>query len=270
MPELSHAAHAADLDTPDVTQCFVDAWSYISGQYPDAILAQVGPVAVTLSQTICPFFNMITISGRTNDEAALRQAIATARGYAERCPHDAMLLVSPDWLPERGAEILAHEGLSYSMSMWGMATDGLAPPRRDEPALEYRIADDAASSLDLGRVNADAYGMPHEIFAVTGNLHEWSGTQFGVVGYGEGRAVAAAQAYLLKDCIYIAMVATLPDLHGKGFGEATMRRAIAAAQDAVGHKRLWLHATASGRPLYRSMGFDDGAQLDLYSFGGHA
>ena len=66
------------------------------------------------------------------------------------------------------------------------------------------------------------------------------------------------------------MVATLPDLHGKGFGEATMRRAIAAAQDAVGHKRLWLHATASGRPLYRSMGFDDGAQLDLHSFGGHA
>ena len=52
MPEVSRAARAADLDTPNVAQCFVDAWSYISGQYPDAILAQVGPVAVTLSQTI--------------------------------------------------------------------------------------------------------------------------------------------------------------------------------------------------------------------------
>ena len=257
---------ATGLDTPDVAECFVDAWSYISDQYPDAILAQVGPVAVTLSQTICPFFNMITINGPTEDKAALRQAVATARGYAERCPYDAMLLLSPDWLPEGAGDILANEGLSYSMSMWGMATDRLALPRRDEPALEYRIADDEASSLELGRVNADAYGMPHEIFAVTGNLHDWSGTQFGVVGYDADRAVAAAQAYLLKDRIYIAMVATLPGLHGQGYGEATMRRAIAAAQNAVGEKRLWLHATASGRPLYRSMGFDEGAQMDLYGF----
>lgn len=260
---------ATDLDTPDVAQCFVEAWRYIGGQYPDAILAQVGPVAVTLSQTICPFFNIITISAPTKDEAGLRQAIATARGYAERCPHDAMLLLSPDWLPDRGDEILADEGLAYNMGMWGMATDRLAPPRRDQPALEYRIVDDEASSLDLGRVNADAYGMAHEIFAVTGNLHGWSGTQFGVVGYDGGRAVAAAQAYLLKDRIYIAMVATLPGLHGKGFGEATMRHAIAAAQNAAGEKRLWLHATASGRPLYRSMGFADGAQMDLFSFGSH-
>jgi len=257
---------AGNLHTGDVARCFVDAWRYIGGQYPGHLLAQVGPVAVTLSQTNCPFFNMITINGPTQDEAALRQAISTARGYADRCPHDAMLLLSPDWLPERGAGILADEGLAYSMSMWGMAADGLAPPRRDEPALEYRIAADEATALDVGRVNADAYGMPHEAFAVTGNLHLWTGTQVAVVGYEDGRAVTAAQAYLLGDRIYIAMVATLPSLHGKGYGEAAMRRAIGAVQDAAGEKRLWLHATEMGRPLYRAMGFADGAQMDLYGF----
>lgn len=261
---------ASDLDTADVARCFVDAWRYIGAQYPGHVLAQVGPVAVTLSQTNCPFFNMITISDPTGDEAALRRAAATARGYAERCPHDAMLLLSPDWVPEGAADILADEGLTYSMSMWGMAADRLAPPRRDEPALEYRIAIDEATALDLGRVNADAYGMPHETFAVTGNLHRWPGTQFGVVGYADGCAVTAAQAYLLGDRIYIAMVATLPGLHGKGYGEAAMRRAIGAVQAAAGEKRLWLHATAMGRPLYRAMGFDDGAQMDLYNFGSPA
>lgn len=261
---------AIDLDTASVAQCFVDAWRYIGGQYPDAVLAQVGPVAVTLSQTVCPFFNMIAISGPTEDPAALRQALATARGYAERCPHDAMLLLSPDWLPDGAADILAKEGLTYSMSMWGMAADGLTPPRRDEPALEYRIAADEATALDVGRVNADAYGMPHEIFAVTGNLHLWSGTQFAVVGYQDGRAVTSAQAYLLGDRIYIAMVATLPGLHGRGYGEAAMRRAIGAAQQAVGERPLWLHATAMGQPLYQSMGFADGAQMDLYGFGSRA
>jgi GNAT superfamily N-acetyltransferase len=257
---------AGNLDTASVARCFVDAWRYIGGQYPGHVLAQVGSVAVTLSQTNCAFFNMITISGPTANEAALRQAITTARGYAEACPHDAMLLLSPDWLPEGGATILAAQGMAFSMSMWGMAADGLATPRRDEPALEFRIATDEATSLDVGRVNADAYGMPREMFAVSGNLHRWSGTQVAVVGYDEGRAVTAAQAYLLGHRIYIAMVATLPGLHGKGFGEAAMRRAIMAVQNAAGHKRLWLHATEMGRPLYRAMGFTDGAQMDLYTF----
>lgn len=260
-------SNASDLDTADVAQCFVDAWRYIGAQYPSHVLAQVGPVAVTLSQTNCPFFNMITISGPTQNVAALRQAITTARGYADGCPHDAMLLLSPDWLPERGTEILSDEGLAYSMSMWGMAADRLARPRRDEPVLEYRIARDEATALDLGRVNAEAYGMPHETFAVTGSVCRWAGTQFGVVGYEQGRAVTAAQAYLIGDRIYIAMVATLPGLHGQGYGEAAMRRAIGAVQVAVGEKRLWLHATEAGRPLYRAMGFDDGARMDLYSFG---
>lgn len=266
MSEGSSAAITAELDTTAVARCFVDAWRYIGGQYPNPILAQVGPVAVTLSQTNCPFFNMITINGATADQAALRRAIATARGYAGRCPHDAMVLLSPDWLPEGAGDVLVEEGLSFSMSMWGMAADRLAPLRRDEPALEYRIARDEVTALDLGRVNADAYGMTHEIFAVTGNLHHWSGAQVGVVGYADGRAVTSAHAYLLGERIYIAMVATLPSHHGKGYGEAAMRRAIAAAQEAVGEKRLWLHATEMGRPLYRSMGFDDGARLDLYAF----
>jgi len=256
-----------DLDTAHVAQCFVDAWTYIGRQYPDAVAAKAGSVAVTLSNTNCPFFNMITINGPMRDESMLQQAVVSARDYAESCPHDAMLLLSPDWLPAGAEEILAREGLAYSMSMWGMAADKLAPPRREEPALEFRIARDEKTALDMGWVNADAYAMPHEAFAVTGNLHQWTGIQVGVVGYQGGCAVTAAQAYLLGERIYVAMVATLPGLHGMGYGEAAMRRAIVAVQDLVGEKRLWLHATVMGRPLYRAMGFEDGAQMDLYSFG---
>jgi ribosomal protein S18 acetylase RimI-like enzyme len=67
--------------------------------------------------------------------------------------------------------------------------------------------------------------------------------------------------------IYIAMVATLPDLHGRGYAEAAMRRAIAEAQAAGGSRRIWLHATATGRPVYNAMGFADGAELAIYTFG---
>lgn len=263
-----HLTHP-DLDTAGVAQCFVDAWRYMVAHYPGHIVAQVGPVAVALSQTVCPFFNMITIDEPTEDAAALSRAIATARGYAEACPYDAMLLFAPDWMPAGASAVLTGEGVAFSMSMWGMATDVLAAPRRAAPALDFRIADDEATAFDLGRVNADAYGMPHELFAVTGRIPAWDGTQFGVVGYLDGAAVTAAQAFLLGSRIYIAMVATLPGHHGKGYGEAAMRRAIAAVQAVAGERRLWLHATEMGRPLYRAMGFADGARMDLYGLGGH-
>ena len=255
-----------DLDTINATRVFVDAWRYMAAQYPGHILAQIGPVEVMLSQTDCAFFNMLAINGPTRDEAALRQAVATARGYADQCPHGTMLLLPPAFLAENAGTVLADHGAAFSMSLWGMATGTLAPPRRAEPALEFRLARDEATALDLGWVNADAYGMPRDALAVTGRIPKWSGTQVGVVGYADGKPVTAAQAYLLGDCIYVAMVATLPDGHGKGYGEAAMRRAIGAVQDIAGEKRLWLHATEMGRPLYRSMGFEVGERMDLYGF----
>lgn len=258
---------AADLDTAGTAGCFVDAWRYMVAHYPDNVVAQVGPVAVTLARTDCPFFNIVTLRAAITDVAALRQALATARSYAAACPHSSLLLLAPDWLPDGAAELLADEGIAYSMSLVGMATDRLAAPRRVEPALVFRIASDEATALALGRVNADAYGMPPELFAITGRIPHWTGIQAGVVGYLDDQPVTAAQAYLLGERIYIAMVATLPGHHGKGYGEAAMRRAIGAVQESAGEKRLWLHATDLGRPLYRAMGFADGARMDLYGLG---
>ncbi|CAN5207178.1 hypothetical protein BH11PSE5_BH11PSE5_22110 [soil metagenome] len=272
--DVAYVAHDAgvgaidtvDLGTAETARCFVDAWRYMVAHYPGHVVAQVGPVAVTLSQTNCPFFNLITIDAPTENAAALHQALTTARGYAEGCPHATMLLLSPDWLPKGASDVLTAQGVAFSMSLTGMATDALAAPRRADPKLDFRLTSDEATALDLGRVNADAYGMPHELFAITGRIPHWTGTQVGAVGYIDGQPVTAAQAYVLGERIYIAMVATHPRHHGKGYGEEAMRRAIAAVQEVAGHKRLWLHASDMGRPLYRAMGFADGARLDLYGF----
>jgi hypothetical protein len=48
-----------------------------------------------------------------------------------------------------------------------------------------------------------------------------------------------------------------------------MRKAIEYAQGAGGERRLWLHASDMGRPLYASMGFESGAALPLFAFGEH-
>ena len=148
------------------------------------------------------------------------------------------------------------------MTVTGMAADTLAPARRAAPPLDYRLAGDPAVARDLGFINAMAYGVdasPAPAY-LTGAV---GGRRLGVVGYAGGRAVSATAAFVVHETIYIACVATLPEAYGQGYAEAVMRHAIALAQAAAGPRRIWLHATEMGAPLYRSIGFETGAALPL-------
>lgn len=253
--------------TTDVVSTFVDAWDYMTGQYPGHVHSSQPALAVALSQTNCSFLNVITIDQPLADAPALDTALAAAAQARAQCPHDALLLVCPEWLPEGASDLLAARGLSFFMKMWGMSADQLLPPRRPAPALDFRLITDEAAGLDLGIINAAAYDIPPETMAVTGAIAGWSGQAYGIVGYENGRAATSTLSFVTGDMIYIAMVATLPGLHGRGYAEAAMRRAIAEAQDAAGERRLWLHATEMGRPVYKAMGFDEGALLELHGFG---
>ena len=47
-----------------------------------------------------------------------------------------------------------------------------------------------------------------------------------------------------------------------------MREAIRKAIAAFGARRLWLHATDMGRPVYAAMGFETGSTLLAYTLSG--
>lgn len=253
--------------TADVVSTFVDAWGYMTGQYPGHVHSNDAALAVTLSQTNCAFLNVLSVDQPVADAAVLESVLAKAVQARAQCPHGALLMVCPEWLPDGAADMLAAHGLSFFMKMWGMSADRLLPPRRPAPVLDFRLVTDEGTGLDLGIINAAAYDSAPETMAVTGAISDWSGQAYGIVGYEDGRAVTSTLSFVTGDMIYIAMVATLPGLHGRGYAEAAMRRAIAEAQDAAGERRLWLHATEMGRPVYRAMGFAEGALLELYGFG---
>ncbi len=53
---------------------------------------------------------------------------------------------------------------------------------------------------------------------------------------------------------YIANIYTLPDWRGRGIA-TTLTRAILDAARATGLPRVWLRASALGRPVYERLGF---------------
>jgi GNAT superfamily N-acetyltransferase len=61
---------------------------------------------------------------------------------------------------------------------------------------------------------------------------------------------------------YILNVYTRPEARRMGLARALMERVVAQAR-AAGVRRIWLRASAEGRPLYESMGFRTGDYLQL-------
>lgn len=254
-----HAPRAAD----EAVGTFVDAWTFMTSRFPGHRIIAKSGVATTFANVPLPFLNISTLDRSLVEPTALQDALCEARSRAEDCEHASMLALSGDWAPRDWQDLAAESGWVQSMALIAMAADWLLPPRRSEARLDFRPIDTPAAARDLGLVNALAYAMPPEAFDCLGEMALWRDGGFGIVGYDDGRPVTGAAAFAVGDAIYVAMVASAPGTHGRGYAEAAMRRVIGQAEHAVGGRRIWLHATELGDPLYRSMGFGGGAAIAL-------
>lgn len=254
-----HAAPTAD----DAVGSFVDAWALMTSRFPGHRIVAERGVATTFANVPLPFLNISTLDRPLMEPAAFRDAICEARARAEDCEHSSMLALSGDWAPRDWQDLAAENAWLQSMALIAMAADRLLPPRRVEASLDFRPIETPATARDLGLVNALAYEMPTEAFDCLVEMALWRDGGFGIVGYDDGRPVTCAAAFTVGDMIYVAMVASAPGTQGRGYAEAAMRHVIARAEGTVGARRIRLHATEMGQPLYRSMGFGGERSLAL-------
>ena len=260
---MATLTNSTEVTAADSVRMLIDAWAQMTSRFRGSSFAGGGGVASTYANRPLSFFNLSTLDQPLVTAAHFRSALALARARAADCPHPSLLAQCDDWSPPDWEDLAAEEGWLRSMTLIGMATDQLRPGRRAEPGLDYRLIDDPGAGLQLGLVNALAYAMAPASFDCMSEMSLWGEGAFGVVGYDVGRPVTAAATFLVRDVIYVAMVASVPGLQGRGYGEAAMRRAIAHAQCAVGDRTIWLHASEAGAPLYREMGFGDGPALTM-------
>lgn len=216
-----------------------------------------------------PICNLMFFDTAVTDEADLVARIHATFTCVERLQHGWLLLVSPGMLPsglrERAPEVFAKHGLSHATQMTGMVADSLVPPQREPPNVRYARVGDEHTRRAVGTINADAYGIPSEwgIDAVD-HASMWPNSVFGYVAIVDGKPVSTATVICLESCHYVGLVATLPDYQRQRYGEAVMRHAIEQASLAQGPKRVVLHATEEGKPLYARMGFRDVASFNAY------
>ena len=252
----------------ETVKTFIDAWKLMTGRFLGSDCRHARGVTSTFANVPLANLNFSFQARPALDAADLRRMLQTMQQRAGACPHPSFIVLCQDWMPPDWPAIVADEGFTFSLDTVAMAAETLSPLRRPLPELEYRRVSDLETARELATVNAMAYavyGMPVAMWDCMGTMRLWHPESYGYVGYVDGKAVSSAAVFPIDGAMYIAWVATVPEMHGRGYGEAVLRQAIEKAQAAMGKQRLVLHASVMGEPLYRSMGFQPGGKLQLLS-----
>jgi hypothetical protein len=203
------------------------------------------------------FWNTVTLTRSDISSEDLTDQLERAAGFMRSRKQAGFLWVFEDLLAaDARAKLLpaaAAAGFEVAFTGHGMAGD-LDLPEPVHPELEMRPVRTEEDLLAYGEINGHAYGMPVEVgrLAVAGS-QLWLNAQ-AYLGYRDGRPVACAATIAGPDSIFLALVATLPGEMRRGYGEAVTRKAVYEGIKHTGHRRVVLHATPAGRPVYERIG----------------
>jgi ribosomal protein S18 acetylase RimI-like enzyme len=172
----------------------------------------------------------------------------------------------PPALASRFQDFAALHALQLQHRILGMSAQQLNPPRRALPLLDFASTRHPAVRRDYCFVTAQAFQTELPLYeaAYLPDAY-WSSGVEGYVGYHQGRAVAAASTLQTPGALGLYALAVLPALQGRGFGEATLRHALAPASVADQARCLVLCASSNAAPLYRRLGFAAISRLRIYS-----
>jgi len=166
---------------------------------------------------------------------------------------------------KRARQMLNQAGLRPISYPPGMLAPTLAPPKRPLPTIELRPVNDAELRQAFSDITSLCFEIPvaisHRVYTPA---RAWNGAYQGFVGFANGRPISIVATVTSAGVIGIYSLGTHPDYRGQGYGEATMRAAVAITALKTGLERVVLQSTEAGYPLYRRMGFRDATRFTVY------
>jgi ribosomal protein S18 acetylase RimI-like enzyme len=235
-------------------------WEAIVRNYGSGDILSSGGIATRWSESSFPFFNTITYTEMA-DGAQLDQRLAASVGYMKGRRHPGFIFLFEELLSSETKAILhdalAKTGLRSSLRLTGMAADlarlDLTPVR--PPELSFVRVESEAHVRAYADINCRAYGIPIEAGRDGfGKSDLWT-EAYAYLGVVDGIPVSAAATMVVDGRLFLALVATLPESQGRGYGKATVLMALDEGSRATGLTRSVLHATDAGRPVYERIGY---------------
>jgi GNAT superfamily N-acetyltransferase len=248
---------------------FVTTWKLIVRPFPNADLLDRPGLAVSWANIPFPFYNTLFLTGQLTDELLLKDRVREAAAYMRAHENPGWLVVCLDHLSGPAKDslsaIMEHERLAPSVPMTGMAGDIVPLETPVSSALRFvRISDDATIQA-FAEINCVSYHLPIKSAVSLVREHTlWQENAYGFVAYEGDRPVATATGIVNEGCLFLFLVATMPEARRKGYADAVVRHSLNTAYVATGLRRTVLHATVAGYPLYLRLGYEPTANFMGY------
>lgn len=177
--------------------------------------------------------------------------------------------VCEDWieprLRKRSRRLFEHHGLRLSTEIPGMLADRILPPVKPLPRLDVRRVCDEATRNAFVEIGSVCFHVPISWFREVFDSNSVWERFVAYVGYFDGEPVSTTAVIVGGGAVGVYNVATLPGQQRRGFGEATMRHALAEVPPAHTLEPVILQSTPVGLRLYQRMGFKTIARVAVYT-----
>jgi GNAT superfamily N-acetyltransferase len=245
---------------------FITIWKLIGRPFPSVDQADKLGLAISWPDTQFPFYNALFLTEQLTDAQLLRDRVEAAATYMRARSTGGIFVVCLDNVSRAAKEampmLLAQANFVEAMPMTGMAGDILPMARLEHPAIRFKRILNEATIQDLAEINCVSYEVPVETSRSLLKEHTlWHKHAYGFVAYEGDKPISTATAIINQDCLFLFLVATMPEARRKGYGEAVVRHALQTAHEATGIRRTVLHATEAGYPLYLRLGYHPTAKF---------
>jgi GNAT superfamily N-acetyltransferase len=257
---MEQGMQKANSELTESLHQFITTWKLIGKPFPQGDSTNKPGLAISWPNTHFPFYNPLFLTEQLTTADALQTRVQEAAAYMRARPYGGLFVLCLDNLSGSAKEsmtaIPAQAKFVQTMPMTGMAGDILPMEAPVHSALRFvRIADNSTIQA-FAELNCVSYGVPIETSLSLVNEHTlWHEHAYGFVAYEGDKPAATATAIINDGCLFLFLVATMPDVRRQGYGEAVVRHALQTAYEATGIRRTVLHATDAGYPLYLRLGY---------------
>jgi GNAT superfamily N-acetyltransferase len=246
---------------------FISVWRQFAESFQNADIATRNGLSIGWPDVPLPMYNNIFLVRKVEDPEILTTRVRQATSFA-RTKRQAGLITACHELLRGHARsgvdaVFESEGYMPAIPLTGMAGNILPLEAPGHPDLRIERAED--NGVSVTDINCLAYGFAVEIGRASLLRQSFWQSAFPYVAFSGERAVATATVIVQRECLYLALVATLPEAHGKGYGQAVVRHSLQRAYEATGLTRTILHATQAGYSLYDRLGYREVAHFTGYA-----
>jgi|ERR1700722_6187705 GNAT superfamily N-acetyltransferase len=256
-------------DAIESVQQLADTWRTFVLDRGTGDVADPPGMAIRWAESKFPFWNCITFTDQGGGSRLLDERFADASAYMRRKSRPGLIWLFDELLDadaQAGLPAAAERaGLCLMFPGFGMAGDILPIAEPHHPKLDLVRVTTEDQLMAFADLNSRAYAMPLE-YGRDGlaNSMLWKSGMFSYLGLEDGVPVSAAATVATGNCLFLALVATAPEAQRKGYGEATVRKALFEGGRATGLTRTVLHATQAGAPVYERIGYRKVASIGFY------